>query len=107
MADGGSPGKVAVITGASSGIGAAAAVRLARAGLRVVLGARREDRLAAVVGRIHAAGGQAESVPTDVARPEEVERLVRRAVDAYGRLDVLVNNAGVGYFGPVETTPVA
>lgn len=100
-------GKVAVITGASSGIGAATALAFAAVGLPVVLGARRADRLAEVAARIRAAGGRAESLPTDVTRPEAVERLVQRAVEVFGRVDVLVNNAGVGYFGPVESTPAA
>ncbi|HSB71253.1 MAG TPA: SDR family oxidoreductase [Candidatus Methylomirabilis sp.] len=98
--------QVAVITGASSGIGRAAAVALAREGVRVVLGARRLDRLTEAVGAIRAARGEARAVQTDVTDPAQVRRLVEEAVAAFGRLDILVNNAGLGYFGPVESTPV-
>lgn len=99
-------GRVAVITGASSGIGEATAHAFSRAGLAVVLGARRSDRLQQVVQRIQVAGGRARGLATDVSRPEEVQRLVGEAVEAFGRLDLLLNNAGLGYFGPVESTPV-
>lgn len=88
--------KVVAITGASSGIGAATALRLARVGAPVVLGARRTNRLEEVVDRIRAAGGRAEAVPVDVTVPSDVHRLVDTAVNAFGRLDVLVSNAGVG-----------
>ena len=98
-------GKVAVITGASSGIGRATALSLAREGVRVVLGARRTDRLQEAVQTIKGAGGEARALQTDVSRSEEVERLVREAVEAFGRLDLLVNNAGLGYFGPLESMP--
>ena len=98
--------RVAVITGASSGIGRAAALSLARVGVKVVLGARRGDRLDEVAEAIRDRGGEARSLPTDVTRPEEVTRLVGEAVTAFGRLDIMVNNAGLGYFGRVESTPV-
>jgi short-subunit dehydrogenase len=98
--------RVAVITGASSGIGRAAAVAFGRQGVRVVLGARRSHRLQEVVEAIQAAGGEARGVPTDVTRPEDVARLVREAVTAFGRLDILVNNAGLGYHGRLEAMPV-
>ena len=97
--------KVAVITGASSGIGRATAVALAREGVRVVLGARRTDRLQEAVEAIQGAGGNARAFRTDVTRPEEVTRLVDEAVGAFGRLDILVNNAGLGYFGRLESMP--
>ncbi|MEK6716802.1 MAG: SDR family NAD(P)-dependent oxidoreductase, partial [candidate division NC10 bacterium] len=83
--------RVAVITGASSGIGRAAALAFAREGVRVVLGARRADRLQETVEAIRSAGGEARSLQTDVTRLEEVTRLVREAVAAFGRLDILVN----------------
>jgi len=98
-------GKVAVITGASSGIGRATALALAREGVRVVVGARRTDRLEEAVEAIQRAGGQARALQTDVTKPNEVSRLVGEAVTAFGRLDILVNNAGLGYFGRLESMP--
>ena len=89
-------GRVGVITGASAGIGAAVARALATAGMSVVLGARRTDRLTAVRDEIRAAGGTAEFVVTDMRDEVQVERLVAAAVEGYGRLDALVNNAAVG-----------
>lgn len=97
--------KVAVITGASSGIGRAAAVAFAREGVRVVLGARRADRLQEAVELIRGAGGEVRALETDVTRPDQVQRLVSEAVSTFGRLDILVNNAGVGYFGRIESMP--
>ncbi|MEC3993192.1 SDR family oxidoreductase [Actinacidiphila sp. DG2A-62] len=88
-------GKVVAVTGASSGIGEATALRMAERGAAVVLGARRTDRLEALVDRIRAAGGRAEAVPTDVTRREDLDRLVAAAVERFGRLDVLVSNAGI------------
>src|SRR3990167_5748056 len=98
--------RVAVITGASSGIGRAAALAFAREGVRVVLGARRADRLQETVEALRSAGGAARSLQIDVTRLEEVTRLVREAVAAFGRLDLLVNNAGLGYFGRLESMPM-
>jgi NADP-dependent 3-hydroxy acid dehydrogenase YdfG len=89
-------GKVVAITGASSGIGAATAHRLAGAGAAVVLGARRLDRLEALAAEIRGAGGRAEVVATDVTVADDVRRLVEVAVSACGRLDVLVASAGIG-----------
>ncbi len=88
-------GKVVIVTGASSGIGEATALLLARRGAKLVLGARRSDRLAALAERIVAAGGEAAHVPTDVRRRDDLSRLVELACERYGRLDVLVGNAGV------------
>jgi NADP-dependent 3-hydroxy acid dehydrogenase YdfG len=88
--------QVVAITGASSGIGAATARRLARAGAAVVLGARRVDRLDVLVREIRAEGGRAEAVATDVTSSEDLHRLVQTATTTFGRLDVLVSNAGIG-----------
>jgi len=87
--------RIIAITGASSGIGEATALRLAGEGAKLVLGARRTDRLEALAARIRDAGGEAIVRSLDVARRDQVEAFVRAAVDAHGRLDVLVNNAGV------------
>ena len=88
-------GKVVVITGASSGLGAAAAEILAEAGADVVVGARRAERLADTVQRIEGQGRRGFAVAMDVTRPEDCERLAQAAIDEFGRLDVLVNNAGI------------
>jgi short-subunit dehydrogenase len=98
-------GRVAAITGASSGIGLACAELLAREGVAVVLGARRKDRLGAAVERIRAAGGRAEAVTGDVTNEADVRALVDRALAVFGGLDVMVCNAGFGYYGTVEETP--
>ncbi|RNI19474.1 SDR family NAD(P)-dependent oxidoreductase [Flexivirga caeni] len=89
-------GRVAVVTGASSGLGVVFATALAEAGADVVLGARREDKLAATAERVSALGRRALPVRTDVTRPEECTRLVERGMEEFGRVDVLINNAGVG-----------
>jgi NADP-dependent 3-hydroxy acid dehydrogenase YdfG len=95
-------GKVVVITGASSGIGEATALLLAERGARVVLGARGPDRLAARTDRIVKAGGQAAYAPTDVKRRDQVSALVKLACERYGKVDVLVNNAGVMPVSPLD-----
>lgn len=95
-------GKVVVITGASSGIGEAAALLLAGRGAKVVLGARGLERLEALTSRIVAAGGEAVCARTDVKRRAEVAALVNLACERYGRLDVLVNNAGIGPIAPLD-----
>ncbi len=88
-------GKVVAITGASSGIGEATARLLAARGAKLVLGARRADRLEALAGRIVAAGGEAAYSATNVTRRDDLVSLVQLACDRFGRLDVLVNNAGI------------
>jgi NADP-dependent 3-hydroxy acid dehydrogenase YdfG len=87
--------KVVVITGASSGLGEATARHLTAEGGRVVLGARRLDRLQALANDINGRGGKALAMVTDVTQRDQVERLVDAAVEAYGRLDVIINNAGL------------
>jgi NAD(P)-dependent dehydrogenase (short-subunit alcohol dehydrogenase family) len=96
-------GKVAIVTGASRGIGAVTARALAAAGAGVVLAARDEPALLAVVGEILADGGDALVVPTDVSDPRSVERLVKQVVKSAGRLDLAFNNAGYGH----QPTPLA
>jgi len=95
-------GKVIAITGASSGIGAATATYLAGKGARLVLGARREERLNAVVDQITAQGGSAVGAVIDVTRREDLKRLTDTAVDRFGRLDVLVSNAGTMAVSPFD-----
>lgn len=94
--------KVVAITGASSGIGEATALLLAERGAKIVLGARRTDRLEKLAARIVAAGGQAVYAAVDVSRRDDVEALVTLATDTFGRLDVLVNNAGVMPISPLD-----
>ncbi|MFD8512576.1 SDR family oxidoreductase [Streptomyces antimycoticus] len=93
-------GKVIAITGASSGIGEATALLLAERGAKVVLAARRSDRIEALAARITEAGGEAVAVVTDVKRRADLSRLVATARERYGRLDVLVSNAGIS---PIST----
>lgn len=95
-------GTVVAITGASSGIGEATAEYLAARGARVVLGARRQDRLDALVERIRAAGGVAVSVVTDVTKRGDLVSLVAAALENFGRLDVLVSNAGSMAISPFD-----
>ena len=92
--------KVAIVTGASSGLGVAFAQALAEAGADVVLGARRVERMTNTAELVEAAGRKALVVPTDVTIPEDCDRLVAEAMAAFGRVDVLVNNAGLGTAHP-------
>ncbi|WP_101946796.1 SDR family oxidoreductase [Mycobacterium sp. 3519A] len=92
---------VVAITGASSGIGEATARLLAARGAAVVLGARRTDRLDQIAAEITAQGGRAATVPVDVTVRADLDRLVQTAVDRFGRLDVMVSNAGVAHLGPL------
>ena len=89
-------GQVALVTGSSSGIGAATAHELARRGARVVLAARRANLLEAEAQAITSAGGEAYVIPADVTDTTQIEALVSRAIERYGRIDILVNNAGIG-----------
>ena len=96
-------GKVIVITGASSGMGEATARGLAAQGAKVVLGARRADRLAQIVSDITAQGWEAIAVPTDVTQRADLQKLVDTAISTYGRIDVLFNNAGLMPLSPLES----
>lgn len=100
-------GKVVAITGASSGIGAATARHLAGRGANVVLGARRADLLVALQDSLRAEGAAVIHKVVDVTRPEDAERLVAAAVSEFGRLDVLVSNAGIASLGPVADGDLA
>jgi NADP-dependent 3-hydroxy acid dehydrogenase YdfG len=95
-------GKVAAVTGASSGIGAATALALARAGAAVGVGARRADRLEGLVGQIEQAGGRAVALPVDVSDEAQARGFVEGVNERLGGLDILVNNAGVMLLGPVH-----
>jgi len=97
-------GKVAIVTGATSGIGRATAVLLAREGASVVGAGRREALGAALLAQLHAEGHEAHFIATDVSRRAEVERLVQGAVERYGRLDIVVNDAATFLFRSLEDT---
>jgi NADP-dependent 3-hydroxy acid dehydrogenase YdfG len=95
-------GKVIAITGASSGIGEATALLLAQRGAKVVIGARGSERLKALADRIVSAGGEVAYARTDVKRRDDLSNLVKLACERYGKLDVLVNNAGIGPISPLD-----
>ncbi len=97
-------GKVLLVTGASSGIGRATAIKFASAGAHVALVARRADQLALVAHEIERGGGRAQAVVADVTREADIERAVRETVQAFGGIDVLVNAAGIIASGSIETT---
>lgn len=100
-------GKVCVVTGSTKGIGLAIGEALADAGAHVVVSARSEREVAESAAALDARGaGSALGVPCDVRRPEDCDRLIARTVERFGRLDVLVNNAGVGFFAPVDQMSV-
>ncbi|MDQ2713654.1 MAG: SDR family NAD(P)-dependent oxidoreductase [Chloroflexota bacterium] len=94
-------GQVALVTGASSGIGEATAWALATRGIRVAIAARRIDRLEALVERIGQAGGEAMALKADVTDEQQVLTMVRRTQEQWGRLDILVNSAGLMLLGPI------
>jgi NADP-dependent 3-hydroxy acid dehydrogenase YdfG len=99
-------GKVIVITGASSGLGAASARHLAAEGARVVLGARRAERIQALADELTAKGAKALALTTDVTDRNRVKALVNTAVETYGQIDVLINNAGLMPLAPLERLKV-
>jgi NADP-dependent 3-hydroxy acid dehydrogenase YdfG len=99
-------GKVVVITGASSGLGESTARHLADLGASVVLGARRKDRLDAIVKDITAKGGKALAVTVDVTKRDQVDSLIQEALHAHGKIDVLVNNAGIMPIAPLAALKV-
>lgn len=92
--------QVAIVTGASKGIGKASAEALAREGAHVVLVARSKDRLTVVMDHIHSLNGRASVEVADMTDPPQIERMVQSTVTKLGRVDILVNNAGMGYFKP-------
>ena len=98
--------QVVVITGASSGIGRAAALAFADRGARLALAARRPEALDSIAAACRARGADAVAVSADVTDPQAVERLARRAEEAFGRIDVWINNAGTGVFGPYQDAPL-
>ena len=99
-------GRVALVTGASSGIGEAAALALAAAGASVAVSGRRQERLSALVQRIEAAGGQGLALPGDVSIETDATKSVEDTIARFGRLDVLINSAGVNEAGGIETLPL-
>jgi NADP-dependent 3-hydroxy acid dehydrogenase YdfG len=99
-------GKVVVITGGSSGLGAATARMLAARGASVVLGARRVDKMNALAEEIRSAGGNVEVVATDVTNAAQVKALIDTAVTSFGRVDVLINNAGLMAIAPISEVKV-
>jgi NADP-dependent 3-hydroxy acid dehydrogenase YdfG len=100
-------GKVAAITGATSGIGEATALALAEAGAKVAVAGRREDRLEDLAKRIADAGGTVMAVPTDVTDEPQARALIERTKDELGGLNILINNAGVMLLGPVQDADVS
>jgi NADP-dependent 3-hydroxy acid dehydrogenase YdfG len=99
-------GAVAVVTGASSGIGEAVAVTLAQRGARVALAARREERLTALGERLENTG-EVTVIPCDVRQPEDVQRLITTTLERWGKIDILVANAGFGYRSPIAEGDIA
>ena len=99
-------GRVAVVTGASSGIGEACAIAFVEKGAKVVLAARRAERLSALVERLEGMGGEALAVTTDVTSEADVDHLFDQAVERFGTVDVLINNAGIADSTPVDEMPL-
>lgn len=99
-------GRVALVTGASRGIGRSIALALARCGARLVLSARNAGKLAEAAAGIERLGAEAVAVPADLAREEQIAALYARARDTFGRLDIAVHNAGIGYFEELADFPL-
>jgi NADP-dependent 3-hydroxy acid dehydrogenase YdfG len=99
-------GAVALVTGASSGIGEATATTVAELGASVVAVARRRERLDALAKRITDAGGRAEAIVADITDPDQIAHAVSRTVEAFGRLDIVIANAGQMLLGPIEGAPL-
>jgi NAD(P)-dependent dehydrogenase (short-subunit alcohol dehydrogenase family) len=99
-------GQVAIVTGGGTGIGEAAARLLAASGADVVVAARKVERLEGVAEDIKSTGRRCIAVPTDVRLEEDIQRLVDTTVDEFGRLDIVINNAGGSYLFPMEDTPI-
>ncbi|MGH6746680.1 SDR family oxidoreductase [Novosphingobium sp.] len=100
-------GKVALVTGASSGIGEAAALCLAEAGATVAVCARRAERLSGLVAQIEAAGGKALAIPGDMTLEDDARAAVEKTVEAFGRIDILINSAGIMEAGGIENCDTA
>ncbi|MDH4266780.1 MAG: SDR family NAD(P)-dependent oxidoreductase, partial [Deltaproteobacteria bacterium] len=98
-------GKVAVVTGASKGIGKGIAVRYAREGAAVVLASRSMDLLSSIAGQINQEGGKALALEVDVSDYKSVEKMIDQSVGHFGRLDIMVNNAGISMALPSEELP--
>lgn len=94
--------KVALITGASRGIGKAIALRFAQEGLDLILAARNVQDLQTVQRDVEGMGRRCQSIPTDLRNPESIKKLVQHSLEIMGQIDILVNNAGVGFWGPVD-----
>lgn len=94
-------GKVVIITGASSGLGKAAAIAFAKEGANVVMTARRPQKLNEAADLVKASGANVLAVPTDVSKADQVNQMVNRTLETFGRVDVLVNNAAIDYPGPI------
>src|SRR5690606_38135763 len=98
--------RVAIITGGGTGLGKAMSQEFSRLGARVVLASRNEDNLKRTAAEIEAQGGQALAVPVDVRNPDQVDRMVQAALDRFGRIDILVNNAAGNFVCPAEELSV-
>ncbi|MFO7274869.1 MAG: SDR family NAD(P)-dependent oxidoreductase, partial [Bacillota bacterium] len=98
--------RVAIITGGGTGLGKAMALEFTRLGARVVLASRKPENLEKAAAEIAERGGEALTVPTDVRDPEQVDRMVQAALDRFGRIDILVNNAAGNFVCPAEELSV-